>query len=275
MKKSLSLLMLGASFAVLANAAQAADLIEQPTIIESPAPISQPVAAAGGWYIRGDIDYHRANIDGIDYAVSGGTNTFTSHKLKDSGSVGIGVGYNVNSNLRVDVTADYWLKSSFRGSTAGTCGFPAAPCSSVDTSKLSAIVVMANAYADLGTFNGFTPYVGAGVGVANLKWDSLSNDDGTAVTVHPGTSTMRGAYALMAGASYCVNDKIELDAGYRYTRVGGGNMFGYANFGGPGWDKGFKVHEVRAGVRYSFGGSNSRCAQQVVSYEPVNPPVYK
>ena len=80
----------------------------------------------------------------------------------------------------------------------------------------------------------------------------------------------------MVGASYCLTDKAELDAGYRYTRVGGGNMFGNAVGAGPGYDDGFDVHEVRGGLRYSFGGS-SRCsapAPQVVEYQP-EPAVYK
>ena len=273
MKKSLSLLMLGASFAGLVNAAQAADIIEEPMVIETPAPIAEPVSM-GGWYIRGDIDYHRSKISGIDYAVSGGTSSFTSQNLKDAWSLGAGIGYNVSNHLRVDLTADYWLKSAFRGSTAGTCGTPPAPCTSTDTTEVSAIVVMANAYADLGTYHGITPYVGAGLGVAHVKWNDLNNDDGTAVTVHPGAKSMRGAYALMLGASYCVSDKVELDAGYKYSQISGGNMFGFANNGGPGVDKGFKTHEVRAGLRYSFGGSN-RCAPKMASYEPVNPPVYK
>lgn len=274
MKNYLSLLMLGASFAVLANAAQAADIIEEPIVIDTPAPMIESVST-GGWYIRGDIDYHRAKLDGIDYAVTGGTSAFTTTDLDDSWSLGGGIGYNVSKHFRVDLTADYWLKSAFRGSTTGTCGAPPAPCVSSDSSSMRAIVVMANAYADLGTYHGITPYVGAGVGVAHIKWDDLINTDPTGTTRHGGASSMRGAYALMAGASYCVTNNLELDAGYRYTQIGGGDMFGYANFGGPGVDKGMKVHEARAGLRYSFGGSNNRCAKDVVAYEPVNPPVYK
>ena len=83
------------------------------------------------------------------------------------------------------------------------------------------------------------------------------------------------AWALMAGASYCLTDNILLDAGYRFTRVNGGRMFEYAPVAGPGFDEGIDVHEVRGGLRYQFGGS-SRCAPPP-AYEPipVEPPVYK
>jgi opacity protein-like surface antigen len=277
MKNFASLLLMGAALALSIQTARAADIIE-PQVIEAPAPAPVMVESAGSWYIRGDIDYHRADLIDTEYAVSGGTSTFVTTDLDDSWSLGGGIGYNVSRNFRVDLTADYWLKSDFRGSTVGTCGTPPLPCNSTDTSSLSAIVVLANAYADLGTYHGITPYVGAGIGVAHVKWSDLSNDDGTIVTVHEGRKSMRGAFALMAGASYCLTDTLELDGGYRFTRVGGGDMFGFANFNGPGTDKGFNVHEVRAGLRYSFGGSGGspRCASpsQVVEYQP-EPAVYK
>ena len=37
------------------------------------------------------------------------------------------------------------------------------------TAKISAQTVLANGYIDFGTWGGFTPYVGAGVGIARLK----------------------------------------------------------------------------------------------------------
>lgn len=276
MKKIASLLLAGAVAALSANAARAADIIEPPVYVEPTPPTV--IEQSGGWYIRGDIDYHMADVDGITYAVTGGTDEFTAADLDESWSLGGGIGYNVSKHFRVDVTADYWFKSDFRGATDGTCGAPPTPCVSVDTSAMSAWVLLANAYADLGTYGGFTPYIGAGIGVAHVQWDNLTNDVGV-ITVHEGQKSMRGAYALMAGASYCVSSNVELDGGYRYTRVGGGDMFGYANGGGPGVDGGFDVHEVRGGLRYNFGGGSHRCAapapQEVVYQPEPEPAVYK
>ncbi len=167
MKKFASLLLIGASFAISANSALAADIIEPPVVIE-PEPVV--IESSGGWYIRGDVDYHMADMDGVTYAVGGGTDEFTSASLDDSWSLGGGIGYNVSKHFRVDLTADYWAKSNFRGSTDGACG-AAVTCVSTDTSAMSAWVLLANAYADLGTYAGFTPYVGAGIGVAHVNWD--------------------------------------------------------------------------------------------------------
>ena len=62
------------------------------------------------------------------------------------------------------------------------------------------------------------------------------------------------ATSLMAGASYCVTDRVKLDVGYRYSHIQGGRMFEFdASSAGPGFDHGFDTHEVRGGLRYQFG----------------------
>ena len=49
-------------------AAFAADMVEPP-IVEAP----PPVADFGGWYIRGDLDYHWADFRGAEYITYGVT----------------------------------------------------------------------------------------------------------------------------------------------------------------------------------------------------------
>ena len=60
----------------------------------------------------------------------------------------------------------------------------------------------------------------------------------------------------MAGASYCLTDKVKLDVGYRFSHINGGRMFELRlqpAGAGPGFDDGFNTHEVRGGLRYQFG----------------------
>jgi len=66
----------------------AADLAEPPVVEEAPPPVAyeQP-ADFGGWYIRGDIDYHWSRFGGGDYVTYGPTapqipGHFDSGKLK-------------------------------------------------------------------------------------------------------------------------------------------------------------------------------------------------
>jgi len=243
-------------------------------------------STASGWYLRGDLNHHWSQVRGIEYITYGageavpGTNEFTWTDLSGAWSLGAGVGYQINKHLRTDLTADYWLNSDFRGSTTGTCS-SGEPCTSSDWSSYRALLVMANAYVDLGTYAGITPYVGGGIGGAWVKWNDLTNETEDGSWIHRGGKGWRFAWSLMAGASYCLTDSLELDAGYRFTRINGGKMFDYTSYVGPGFDKGFNVHEARAGLRYSFGGPSLHCTSQPQevafeqpSYEAPSP-VYK
>ncbi|MBN9037851.1 MAG: porin family protein [Rhizobiales bacterium] len=281
-------IMMGAAVLAASLPAGAADLY-QPPVVEAPPPVyvPEPAPAFSGWYIRGDAGYNFYQFRGGDWITYGcalcgptpGTNSFTSGTLRGAFSLGGGVGYQVTNHFRVDLTGDYFFKAAFRGSSAGTgCG--AGPCTSTDASTMSALLLMANAYADLGTWHGITPYLGAGLGGARISWGDLENTT-TGTAIHTGSTNWRFAWALMAGASYCVTDKLKLDVGYRYARVAGGRMFEWGPAGaaigaGPGFDRGIDIHQVRGGLRYSFGGDSTCAPRDVVSYEPPQPlPIYK
>ena len=273
--------------------ALAADLYEPP-IVEAPPPqIEYRDVSYGGWYIRGDVGHHWSKMrDDIEYITYGcgacgampGTDGFDFGKLKGSLSAGVGVGYQISSHLRADVTGDYWFKSDFRGGTSGTC-MGGLPCVSQDTSDFRALLLLANAYAELGTYKRITPYIGAGIGGAHVKWSDLRNqipphgiDDR-----HKGAEGWRFAWALMAGASYCITSNLHADVGYRYSQISGGRMYDYADSsaGGPGSGPGFhddiRTHEVRAGLRYQFGaGTPERCGEERIAYQPEPfVPIYK
>lgn len=294
MKKLATLLLIGASFAVSAHSALAADIIEPP-VIEAPAPVV--VQSVGGWYIRGDIDYGALRTKGIDYDVLTSIKSFDSAKLKGSFSLGGGIGYQFTDHFRADLTLNHHFKAGFRGSTSGACLETAdggvtstltGSCVSSDIASVSIYTLLANAYADLGNYNGFTPYVGAGIGGAHVAWSDLTNtatctpsvavnqcSDGAggwgtaggAVTqtsyTHKGISGMRFAYALHAGFSYDLMANLKLDTGYSWTHINGGDMFRYKGMapghiddtGVMGRDRGIDIHEVRVGLRYQFGGA--------------------
>lgn len=282
--------------ALLAGAvapAMGADYFEPP-IVEAPPPIYvEEKPSYGGWYIRGDIDYSWLKFRGAEYTVIDpilnccgqmvgarlvGGNALNG-KLRPSFSLGAGVGYKISKYLRADLTLDYQFRSRFNGYTVG-CG---GACRSTDVTSLTALSLLANAYADLGTYKGITPYVGAGIGGAHIKWEDLSNtacNGGVCNTfTHPGYKELRFAYALMAGVSYDITSSVALDVGYRWMRVPGGRMFGGDNApGGPytghGRDKGIDFHSVKAGLRYKFGGGYHAKKPDLPYYEP-EPIVYK
>ena len=294
--RNLKLAIAGAS-ALLASTSltSAADLIPTPTY-DAPAEI-EVSGMATGWYIRGDIGYTSNDHRGVHYLQGNSfSGSFESHDLDSNWMLQGGIGYQLTDYARVDLTLAHFTSASFSGSSAqnAACnGYTGNTCDYSDTAELESVnLIMANAYWDMGTFSGFTPYVGAGIGGAKVKWGTLMNDQtcsaaGTAnagVTTpcndndfkHPGQSSTRFAWQVHAGASYDIRCDLKLDGGYTYTKINGGKMFGeaynattgaYAG-GGIGYDNGLEMHTGRVGLRYQLGG----CGH---SPEPEIPVVYK
>lgn len=288
--KKLSLV--AAALMASSHMVQAADLLP-PQVEELPPEVSVAHAAAGGWYIRGDIGYAGLDHKGVNFLQgSFFTGNFSVAELDDTFSFQGGIGYQVNDYLRVDATYKYLGSADFTGVSPSTAnppcnGFAGNTCQFEDNSELeSASVFLANAYLDLGTVNGLTPYIGAGIGGAHVSYGDLFNDqtcDPAAPaacslndTIHSGADSLRFAYAFHAGASFDVNCRTKIDAGYSFTRIEGGKQFGSGvgtpgslapgvSLGGDGYDDGIDVHEGRVGLRYSLDGSG--CST------PSTPPV--
>jgi opacity protein-like surface antigen len=286
-----------AGFAVtgFASSGVAADL-DQPIFVEQAPDDLVPVEIGNGWYIRGDIGYavsHKGgthtyrtfNPAAVPPANPYADQTFVTGST-DSGLVlGGGVGYQFNDWFRVDGTIDRF-GGGFTGSTAANqpCVNPAVlgngaylntNCASNDTQDYAAYQFMANAYVDLGTYVGLTPYVGAGIGVTSVNYESLTNSlycvAGAApcpttigvvpmpVVTHAGMDSWRMTYSAMAGLGYQVSKNVKLDLGYRYSKIAAGDQFKFDQAsitagatGTQGKDAGFDRHEVRLGFRYSL-----------------------
>ena len=145
------------------------------------------------------------------------TGNFSQADLDETFSIQGGIGYQVTDYFRVDGTIKYLGESDFTGVSSTVAnppcnGFVGSTCSFQDNGELeSATLFMANAYVDLGTVNGFTPYIGGGIGAARVKYGDLLNDqtcDPAAPagcsdndSLHGGESSTRFAYSIHAGAS--------------------------------------------------------------------------
>lgn len=274
------ILALASIMLALSGQAFAADLYvpDQP----AEAPVTAPIAT-NGWYLRGDTSFDFMNMRGAKFFQGSNSNVanFRTASLDNTGNIGLGVGYQANDYLRFDTTFDYMFRTDFHGSTTGRTppGTGSAcddGCKSHDASSMAAYSLMANAYVDIAHYGLFTPYLGAGLGGTYIKWDDLKNtacstknpqncDD---TVTHNGRGSWRFTWALMAGTAIDINCNLKADVGYRFRHITSGNMFGYAENGGPGSDKGFNIHEAHAGLRYAF--ENGDCAPAYVA--PVDVP---
>jgi opacity protein-like surface antigen len=275
------------AFMLAATSAFSADLYQP----EAPQPAPEvSVAPSNGWYLRGDVGYAFEKLRGANYFQGSNSSMadFASAKVDNNVTLGGGVGYQINNYLRADLTADYLFKSDFKGSTKGDCGScgpggTAVAATSRDVASLTAVSLLANAYVDLGTYGAFTPYAGAGIGGTYVKWDKLNNtscadDDSSScdgTVTHNGHGSWRFTYALMAGTSIDLTCNLKADVGYRFRHIEGGDMFGYSEGGGPGYDKGLNLHEARVGARYNFGGCETASYMPPADIPLAPQPVYK
>jgi len=236
-----------------------------------PPPPQIVVEEFGGWYIRGDIGMTNQSVLDLDNALFASTTGLTIRdKNFESGMMfGIGIGYRWNSWLRFDVTGEYRGETGFHGFDTWTDS-DGNPRFNNYTAKKSEWLFLANVYADLGTWNHLTPFVGIGIGVARIGIHSF-RDAGIAyadpLDVSTGYPTMayansgykwNFAYAFHAGFAYEFSKQFSLEFAYRYTYLGDGVSGDIIAFNGantivnPMHFKDIDSHDFKIGVRYQF-----------------------
>lgn len=139
---------------------------------------------------------------------------------------------------------------------------------------------LANGYVDLGTYSGFTPYVGAGFGVlytsSKISLDANCQDDSfeevqtqnNVVRTTKVNFDCRGAggdhqvasykgtdynfmYGLSAGVAYQVSDNTKIDVGYQYLSAPDIRYYTIADNGVQA-RKGLDSHQIKVGLRYEI-----------------------
>ena len=215
----------------LAHNARAADPIglPPPVIERSPGFMEE---SRSGWYLRGDVGYRLNNLDNVVATI---TPDPLNSEIDKSFTFGGGAGYK-SGWFRTDVTIDYGPDMKYSGDTAGRVG--------AYTATFDSLSALLNVYFDLGTWQGFTPYVGAGLGGTHLR-----ASDFTGVTA--GDGTWNFTWALAAGASYDVAPNLAVDLGYRYVNFGD-VVAGPDTFNNRFTAKELAAHEFRVGMRWSI-----------------------
>jgi opacity protein-like surface antigen len=213
----------------LTGVATAADMPQLPPVVKEPV-----VEFFSPWYVRIDAGYRLNMIDG---GSAFGT-PFIDSTLRDSGTIGGGVGLKWNW-FRTDITFDYGSSPKFEGFFI--------PNTPSVTAKIATYTTLWNGYFDLGTWWGFTPYLGAGIGFSYLKPSSFAlNPATTAAAQNEGHWDF--SWAGIAGASYAISPAFLLDLNYRYLDIGDTAtkvpVFGNVNYGD------LTAHEFRFGLRW-------------------------
>lgn len=263
--------------------AMAADIYE-PAVVEAPEYVP---AAVSGWYLRGDIGMSNQQLEGGLYNALFATTDIV--EFLDPGGFSaaptfqVGVGYQFNQWLRADVTAQYRGGADFSAFDRYETTDDADPTTFDGTNDYSArkseLALMANAYVDMGTFSGVTPYIGAGIGASRNTISNFTDVNVPAAGVGYGAthSEWHLAWALHAGLGYQINDRVTLDLSYSYLNLGNaqsGDLIAYDGTNtvyNPMIFNDIRSHDIKLGLRYKFGGS----APAPVVYQPEPLPVYK
>jgi opacity protein-like surface antigen len=315
------LLSLACAGAIVAAPASAADLLG------SSPPLTIPTLQAPGtfelgtnWYVRGDLGISFDKAPNVSFSsISAPPPGFfgsplpmyagqSMHATDFSG--GVGVGYRWNNYLRFDATWDYRTGPGGPSQSTVVCPYALTGLTSqvppnpligylyntsntcVGSANLNQHdnTVLGNAYFDLGTYYGFTPYVGGGLGFnINTMTGSLNfnetvngqpyaanltptgafpqlwvNQFGNPITPQPniaftpqnwnrtfGSTTYTMAWALSAGFGFQLTPSATLDIGYRYLNSGAVN-----NTINPQTGMTVKQNnwsqQIRVGIRYTL-----------------------
>jgi len=227
-----------------------------------PLPPAPPIEeyVPSGWYLRGDIGMtnqsvgtmHQRFEDHISETFDYKSKTFDSSPL-----FGIGVGYQFNSWLRTDFTAEYRSKANLHAVAFGSQG-------SIDDfqGSKSEYTFLVNAYLDLGTWYNITPFIGAGIGASYNQihdfYDTCAalSCAGQMTAVADGTGNKWSfAWALHAGLAYQVTPSLSIELAYRYMNLGDAQSGYFHNvsnpqFPGPYEFNNITSHDLKLGVRW-------------------------
>jgi opacity protein-like surface antigen len=275
-----------------------------------PAPMPIPENIGLGWYMRGDVGVgyggsRDISESGSRYGVANGVNgagdtiamtsplsafgsspSWFNNDDKTLLNYGAGIGYHWTKNFRTDVTMDRRGTDFYSGKGNYQYSYSTTPLAGVpklttvrgsvnDDTQVKSGTLLLNGYYDVGTHRGFTPYIGAGMGLALLSMhrQSTVSEQSACSTVPACTATplvfgapvVNGAgvtknelsFAAMmtAGVSYSLTQNTAIDVNYRYMFINGQSTSlavpgGYGNSKVTLGDIG--EHQLRAGMRWDI-----------------------
>ncbi len=194
--------------------------------------MSSVVYAKQGVYLSGNLGVAMlSDSDLSDSTIPGMTISLES----DPGfALGAAVGYDFGNNLRIEGEISYQQNDFDKASALGI---------DIDFSgESSALGFGVNGYYDFTNKSAFTPYITAGIGMAEVKFDDMTipGDD----TFSASDDDTVFAYQLGVGVSYAVTEMVNIDVAYRYR--------GFDDLEFDTTTAEYDSHNIYAGVRVTF-----------------------
>ena len=166
----------------------------------------------------------------------------------------LGFGYKINDKFRSELTYSYTdLKYSVHKDNIANNNVVPADFNQ----KVNIQAGMINLFYDVMTYQKLTPYLGIGVGYANINpKDAIRVTNGKEKT-YVSKKSNNLSYSLMGGISFEMNDKVNLDIGYKFQDFGKASGFNKVESASGSTDvdpKKFKIktHSATVGLRFNF-----------------------
>ena len=155
--------------------------------------------------------YQRGEMSGT--VLPGGAGMSGGHERGAVLGLGVSVGVDLSysSALPVRLEAEYLYH--------GNQTFRHQDHNWINTYEVSSHSLLFNAFYDIATDTAFTPYVGGGLGLANVNVDFNSANTGLVPTK---SNKWNFAWDIGGGVAWSLNENLALDLGYRYMDLGRG-----------------------------------------------------
>lgn len=177
-------------------------------------------------------------IDSIQTSWSDAYRNSTYTQNTVGGGIFAGYDFFPMQNLPIRVEAEYAVRTALEQSDSGFNG--ATPWS--EKYDVNLHTIMGNVYFDLHNSTAFTPYIGAGLGVAFVRGNYEAQVGGW--TREASDYSTEFAWNVGAGCAYSFNEMVSADLAYRFLDVTRAEL------------KGAKIdlsaHEISLGLRLNF-----------------------
>ena len=202
-------------------------------------------AETSGIYLSGKIGDSIIRNHDINYDFAG-NHSKSADKTRGVFGGGVAVGYDFYSQYQFPMRVE--IESMFRGKSKSV---GQADDGSVSTrNKVRLDTYMLNGYYDFHNQSDFTPYITAGLGVADVK---LNNEFSSADT----NGSMSGsktnfAWDVGVGVKYSLTENIAIDASYKY--IDGGKADISRSYDGESYRSKIKAssNDLMIGASYTF-----------------------
>lgn len=152
------------------------------------------------------------SFDGID-ALEGRNSQFTA-------GGGLAAGYDFYPKYQIPLRAE--IEFALRGDSEKSWNVSDLGLNLETKGKWNASTLFANFYFDLHNSTDFTPYIGAGLGMAFLhsSYSGVLSAGGASIGTSYNKQTTNFAWNAGAGCSYAFNDNFSADVAYRFVGMG-------------------------------------------------------